>query len=243
MKRFSTREGTATRHVVVWAAFVGTLVEMLLIAPPAQAQLHWDASAQVGAMKRVLGNRPTGGSDTLWGPAAELTAHIALLPLVRVGAYFGHDISPFDGDASARDITWGGLRAKIMSPWPRGDGRVWLFFGFGYAGVYQRSTSKSESFPGPAATGPMAVVTTTQTVHGAGGGFFEVPFGIGASYMLRKPWQLCFEIGGRAGFDHTGSVYGAGPGRTGGGGAPGNVPPAGTDGFAIGITVGVLLDQ
>ena len=237
-----TRPLTRVRTAARLAAFVVALVAMLLVATPAQAQLHWDASAQVGAMKRVLGNRPSGGDDTLWGPAGQLTGHIALLPLVRVGAYFGHDISPFDGKASARDITWGGLRAKIMSPWPRGDGRVWLFFGFGYAGVYQRSTSTTLGFPGPAATGPMAVTTTTQTVHGAGGGFFEVPFGIGASYMLRKPWQLCFELGGRAGFDFAGSVYGAGP-RVTGAGASGNAPPAGTDGFAIGLTVGVLLDQ
>ena len=140
-----TRPLTRVRTAARLAAFVVALVAMLLVATPAQAQLHWDASAQVGAMKRVLGNRPSGGDDTLWGPAGQLTGHIALLPLVRVGAYFGHDISPFDGKASARDITWGGLRAKIMSPWPRGDGRVWLFFGFGYAGVYQRSTSPAEA--------------------------------------------------------------------------------------------------
>ena len=144
---------------------------------------------------------------------------------MRLGAYFGHDISPFQGDASARDITWGGLRAKIMSPWPRGSARAWLFFGFGYAGVYQRSTTVAET-----------------TVHGAGGSFFEVPFGIGASYKLRKPWELCAELGGRAGFGHTGSAYEAPGPRLVGPGLDGHATPAGIDRFGFGLTVGVLID-
>ncbi len=227
----------------------GVLIASLLVAKRAGAQIHWDASAQVGVMKRVLGNRPPGGDDAGFGPAGQLTGHIALLPLVRLGAYIGHDISPFHGDGSvsardpsARDITWGGLRAKIMSPWPRGSARLWLFVGFGYAGVYQRSTTTVEAFPGPAATGPNAVATGNVTVHGAGGGFFEVPFGIGASYKLRKPWELCAELGARAGFGFAGSVYKAPGPRVTGVGPDGNVPPAGTDGFAVGLTVGVLVD-
>ena len=190
---------------------------LVLSASRACAQVHWDASAQIGVMKRNLVERPVGGArDATIGPAGQLTAHVALFPLVRVGAYFGHDISPFQGEASARDITWGGLRAKLMSPWPRGDLRGWLFFGFGYAGVYERST--------PAAGLP-----------GAGGSFFEVPFGLGASYKLRKPWEVCAELGGRVGFGHTGSIY-----------EPVSEPRQttwhGTDRFGVGLTVGVLVD-
>jgi len=177
----------------------------------AHAQVHWDTSAQAGIMKRVLVDRPSGGEDAGFGPVAQLTAHVALLPLLRVGAYFGHDISPIEGPASARDLTWGGIRAKIMSPWPRGAMRAWLFVGFGYEGVYARSTTVAGS-----------------TVHGAGGGFFEVPFGIGASYKLRKPWELCAELGMRTGFAHTGSMY--------------EQPGSGTDRYAFGLTIGVLLD-
>lgn len=185
-----------------------------LAASPARAQIHWDASAAVGVMKRNLVDRPTGsvGRDATFGPAGQLTGHVALVPLVRLGAYFGHDISPFQGDVSARDVTWGGVRAKIMSPWPRGDVRSWLFVGVGYAGVYQRSTSLE---PG--------------VIPGAGGSFFEAPFGIGASYKLRKPWELCAELSGRAGFGHTGSIYER----------PGSY---GTDRFGFGLTVGVLVD-
>lgn len=217
------------RHRVLTALAVA--LPLAFASSRAGAQIHWDASAQLGVMKRNLVDRPTGsaGRDATFGPAGQLTGHVALLPLVRLGAYFGHDISPFQGEASARDLTWGGLRAKIMSPWPRGDARAWLFFGFGYAGVYQRSTATTTAaVPG--------------IVHGAGGGFFEVPFGIGASYKLRKPWELCAELGGRAGFGHSGSVYEAPGPRTTTGSGESNVAPAGIDRFAFGLTVGVLVD-
>jgi hypothetical protein len=206
----------------------------------ARAQLHVDASAQVGAMKRELTSRPPGSKDAGFGPVAQLNVHFALIPLVRLGAYVGHDISPVSGDPSARDLTWGGLRAKIMSPWPRGALRAWLFVGFGYAGVYQRSTSAPRNFPGPPAT---PTVRADAVVQGAGGGFFEVPFGIGASYKLRKPWELCAELGLRPAFGHSGSVYGdPGPQVTSAGRPTGNALPLGKDSFAVGLTVGVLLD-
>jgi len=207
----------------------------------AHAQLHWDASAQVGVMKRVLVDRPSGGGDAGFGPVGQLSGHVALLPLVRLGAYFGHDISPVQGDPSARDITFGGVRAKIMSPWPRGSLRAWFFVGFGYAGVYGRSTSAPRVFPGPPGS---PSVTREATVEGAGGGFFEVPFGLGASYKLRKPWELCAELGMRAGFGHSGSVYEApGPQVTSAGQPDSNALPNGRDRFGIGLTLGVLVDR
>jgi hypothetical protein len=80
-------------------------------------------------------------------------------------------------------------------------------------------------------------------VQGAGGSFFEVPFGIGASYKLRKPWELCAELGGRAGFGHRGSLYTEpGPQVSSPGRADSNALPAGEDRFAVGLTVGVLVD-
>ena len=187
----------------------------VLVAPPAAAQLHWDASAQAGVMKRVLGDRPTGRPDAGFGPVAQLTGHVALFPLVRVGGYLGHDISPMGGDLSARDLTWGGVRAKLISPWPRGAFRAWLFAGFGVEGVYARSTAR----PGV-------------RVEGAGGHFFEVPFGLGSSYTFRKPFALCAELGMRAGFGHKGSAYGP------------SLPlvAPGVDRFAMGLTVGFMLD-
>jgi hypothetical protein len=203
------------------------------------AQIHWDASAQLGVMKRVLSGRPSGAGNAGFGPVAQLTGHVALLPLVHVGGYFGHDISPLDGDAAARQITFGGLRAKGMLPWPRGSTRVWIFAGFGYAGVYAPSYQTSFTITdGSGASAPHRV-----RVEGAGGGFFEVPFGFGASYKFFKPWELCAELGARAGFGHSGSVYEPpGPRVTVPGLASQNATPAGLDRLAVGLTVGVLID-
>jgi len=215
----------------------------LLVARSAHAQLHWDASAQAGVMKRNLVNRPSGGHDAGFGPVGQLAGHVALFPLVRVGAYFGQDLSPIGGDGSARDLTWGGARAKLMSPWPRGAFRAWLFLGFGYSGVYARSTAGLRTFPGPPGAPP---VREAAVVQGAGGGFFEVPFGLGASYNFRKPFAVCAELGMRAGFGHSGSAYGPpGPEVKSAAAVPrpdGNALPAGTDRFAIGLSVGVLID-
>ncbi len=207
-------------------ASITTFAALVIAEAPAHAQLHWDASAQVGVMRRVLTDRRPGGDDASFGPVGQLSGHIALLPLVRLGAYVGHDVSPMAGESSARDLTWGGLRVKLMSPWPRGTLRLWLFAGFGYAGVYARSTS-----------------VPPRVVHGAGGGFFDVPFGIGASYKFHKPWELCGELGMRTGFGHRGSAYEApGPGIENAGMPAGNASAAGIDRFALGLTIGVLVD-
>ena len=204
-----------------------TAALFLFAAAPANAQIHWDASAQVGVQKRFLGSQPPGGEDAGFGPTAMLNAHFALFPLVRIGGYFGHDISPMDGGIGARDLTWGGVRAKLLSPWPRGTTHAYLFVGFGYDGVYARSSSSR------------GVVR-----DGAGGGFFEVPFGLGASYTFWKPWALVAELGMRAGFAHSGSAYEApGPTIRTPGLAPANGLPSGEDRFGIGLTVGIMLDK
>jgi hypothetical protein len=156
-------------------------------------------------MRRVLSERPAGGKDAGFGPVVELTGHVALVPLVRLGGYLGYDISPVGGDAPTRDVVWAGLRAKIMSPWPRGDARLWLALGLGYAAVRERGAH-------------------------AAGGFVDLPFGIGASYKIRKPWALVGELGMRAAFGHTGSAYEA-PGA-----------PNGVDRLAAALTIGVLID-
>lgn len=207
-------------------------------SPRSEAQLHWDASAQLGGMKRFFASTPPGGESPGIGVAGQLTAHVALLPLVHVGGYLGHDISPLAGRAAARDITFGGLRAKGVLPLG-GAVRTWVFAGFGYSGVYARSYGTSIAYVTP--DGP---VQREARVEGSGGGFFEVPFGIGASYKLRKPWELCAELGARAGFGHSGSTYeDPGPQLTVPGEPGQNATPAGLDRFAIGLTVGIMLDR
>jgi hypothetical protein len=201
----------------------------LLWSRESHAQVHWDAAAQVGATKRFLSDRAAGSGDAGFGPVAQLSAHLALLPLVRVGAYVGHEISMGPDDAAARQITFGGLRAKGMAPWVHGRARAWVFAGFGYAGVY----------------GPSYVTESNPPIRiqGASGGFFEVPLGIGASYKVFKPWELCAELGARVGFGHTGALYEApGPTALVPGVGPQSTVPAGLDRIAIGLTIGVLVD-
>lgn len=154
--------------------------------------------------------------DATIGPAVQLAAHVALLPLVRVGGYLGADLSPGAGTFSARDFYSGGVRLKLMSPWPRGNVRTWLFFGFGAVGVYAPARE-------------------------AGGHLFELPIGIGASYKFRKPWAFSAELGFRYGFGHGGSVYdSAYENRS--DLARSTEPFQGIDRFALGLTIGVLAD-
>lgn len=222
-------------------AFVGFCLLLLIALTPgtASAQLHWDASAQVGAMKRFLASRPGGSDDAGFGPAAQLTGHLALLPLVHVGGYFGFDISPMPADVAARNMTYGGLRAKGMIPWVRGSGRAWIFAGFGYAAAY--APSYSSHFFVPDASG--TVIRRSVKVEGGGGTFFDVPFGIGASYKLFPPWELCAELGARAAFGNSGTIYDQpGPGVSVDDGTVQRASPAGLDRFALGLTLGVLID-
>jgi hypothetical protein len=222
------------RVILLLCFIVGAVISSERIA---SAQLHWDASAQLGIQKRFLGSRANGADDAGFGPIGQITGHVALLPLVHVGGYFGHDISPV-GD-TARNITFGGLRVKGSIPFVKGSWRSWVFVGFGYAGVYQQSFDTTISKPDPLGGPPTRM---SGRVEGAGGSFFDLPFGLGASYKLFKPWELCAELGARAGFGHTGSVYEQGPQLTLPNDAGQNATPAGLDRFGLGLTVGILID-
>lgn len=211
----------------------------LVTTSAASAQLHWDAAAQVGVQKHVLAGRPSGSPDAGFGPTAQVAGHVALLPLLRIGGYFGHEISPIEGDFAARRITFGGLRAKAMLPWVRGTARAWFFAGFGYAGVYAPSyTTELTIVDGAGSTN-----RKPGRVQGTGGGYFDVPFGFGASYKLYKPWELFAELGARVGFGHSGSTYEPpGPRVIVPSDATQNASPSGLDRLSLGLTVGILLD-
>jgi hypothetical protein len=217
------------------------VVAVLMLLPRAAlAQVHWDAAAEVGVMKRFLAERPQGGDDAGFGPIGQVNAHVALLPLVRVGGYFGYELSPFAGDASTRSLFGGGLRAKVMSPWPRGNVRGWLFAGFGYMAAYAPSYDTPVTVP----SGISGQTTAAQGhVAGAGGGFFEIPLGIGASYKLYGAWSLVGELGVRIGLGHTGSAYeDPGPTLKIDGQPDNNVLPAGRDRYGTSLAVGIQLD-
>lgn len=213
---------------------------LLFLPATARAQLRWDAAAEAGVMKRFLAERPPRGDDAGFGPIGQVTAHVALLPLVRLGGYFGFELSGLGGYAATRTLFGGGLRAKVMSPWPRGDFRAWLFAGFGYMAAY--APSYQRPFTIPSGIGGQGT-TADATVAGAGGGFFEVPLGIGASYKLRGRWSLVSELGMRIGLGHTGTAYeDPGPTVSIPGQAESTALPAGRDRFGTSLVVGVQLD-
>jgi hypothetical protein len=186
-------------------------------------------------MKRVLSG---GTGEAGFGPVVSGQAHVALLPFVRVGAYASHDISPVRGAAAARQITSVGAHVKIISPAPRGDVRLWLGTGFGYAGVYTPSYHQTLAL---SPTGAPPFAPTDVGIHGAGGSYFEIPLAIGASYKLRKPWELTAELGTRFGFGFTGSVY---EGRFGFNRSYPQIliAPLGKDSVGLFLTVGVNLE-
>lgn len=222
----------------------------LFFSRAASAQLHWDLGAQVGVNKRFLGESRNDGTvfatNAGFGPTAQVLGHVALLPLVRVGGYLGYEISPLTGDAAARDMFGGGLRVKLMSPWPRGDVRFWLFVGFGYQAVHARSyrTNVAAQTLQPSTTPSYDI-----SVDGSGGHYWELPVGIGVSYKLRKPYQLFAELGARVGFSGQGTTYERGPSATIGNLPPGalfpassRLDPAGDDRFSLGLSLGVMID-
>lgn len=194
--------------------------------------VHMDVGAQGGIMRRALTGKPDGGNDASFGPNAQLTAHVAVLPMLRAGLYLAADISPQSG-APARHLYSGGLHAKITPPWIRTDVlSTWVFTGLGYASAY------GPSFHLPSLTSSGSSLDTF--FDGASGHFFEVPLGVGAGWRLRKPWQLFVELGTRIGFAHAGPLY---DGRTGAApGQPDVVATRGNDTFAFFLNAGVALD-
>ncbi|CAN5517247.1 hypothetical protein BH09MYX1_BH09MYX1_00680 [soil metagenome] len=202
-------------------------------ASPALADVHWDLSLGAGVNKRFLTSKA--GDDAGFGPAASLEGHVALFPLLRVGAYVSGELSP-QGGIPMREMLAAGARVKITPPWPRGNARIFATLGVGYAAVYAPAYTLTLQ----TASGPF-----TTTVDGAGGGFLEIPITFGVSYKIRKPIVLFAELWSRFGMGFSGSYYGGGPGgRTiTGGPVPGQVTqPSGNDLFALGLTVGFGFD-
>ena len=164
---------------------------VLLGTSRAAAQVHYDVGALATFQQRVA-SVAEGGGLTLDG-------HIALFPLLRVGAYATGEVSERLDGSPTRELVGGGLQLKIVPPWPRGVWRAWVATGFGYVGVI---------------------------TSGAGGGFFEIPAIVGASYRIRKPVVFLMELGARFGFGFWGSYY----------------APSGTDGVSLTLSLGIGID-
>src|SRR5580692_1726346 len=94
-------------RAIVGAFLLGVLAQ----SRQALAQVHWDVGVELGVMDRLTTGRDLTASTPTPGPTGEVHAHVALVPMVRVGAYVAEDISPLPG-LPPREITEAGLRAK-----------------------------------------------------------------------------------------------------------------------------------
>ena len=217
----------------------------LAFAREARAQQHWDLGVHGGVAKRFLTDRPCVSGfacqDASFGPVVGVQAHLALIPFLRAGVYGSFEVSPVEGNYAARNMFAFGAQAKVMSPWPRDDWRLWLTLGVGYVTAYGPSFSITLR-PQPDPNGQGSYPTP---VDGGGGGFLEVPIGVGVSYKLRKPFVLYAELLSRFGGGFWGTLYGENGGRAARNPILGTTTIAapGSDFFSLGLVVGVGLDM
>jgi hypothetical protein len=185
------------------------------------AQVHWDVGAQLGVMQRLTTDRDVAAREPDPGPVGELHAHIAVLPMLRLGPYLAHDVVL---GAVDRQTTEAGLRAKITPPLLAHPWKAWAFLGFGYARSYRPSHSLAQ---GPVGSGHIGGVE-----GGIGGGLI----GVGVGTRFRAPWLLYAEVAGRFGLAFSGAMYDRTPcGCL-------RDPYPGHDSFAASLSVGLSLE-
>ena len=214
-----------TRWVLATALALATLGA----ARDAQSQLRGDLGAYGGVSQRVI-SHPAGGAAVA-GPIVGLEGHLALMPMLRAGAYLHGELAPTDDAVATKKMLAGGLRFKFVPPWPRGDFRAWLGAGLGYVGASSAQYSQQ-------------LQAGTVSVDAAGGGYVEVPVALGVSYRVQRPLVLFAELTTRFGFAFGGSLYGDGGtrGAKTAQGAPVGIASTGTDVFAAGFALGVGFD-
>jgi hypothetical protein len=223
--------------VLVWSA-TAILAAAMTWDGEAHAQIHWDAGIQGGAMKRFVTGSEAGAPDTKIGPVIQLTGHLALIPLVRVGLYAATDITPASGIA-ARHVYEFGVHGKFAPPLLGGPWRTWLALGIGYAYAYAPSYPAQVTFAGD----PQP---STVTIDTATGGMFDVAPAIGLGYRI-GPIMPFAELGGRFGMGFSGTMYDSNAGSC--GHSPNHPllqacePYFGQDSFAVSLSVGLSLEQ
>ena len=177
-------------------------------------------------MQRIATGADPGGVSREPGPVAELHAHLAVLPMLRVGPYVAHDIAPLAG-APSRQVTEAGLRGKLSPPILGAPWQTWGFLGLGYARVYE---------PSHAIESPPSAAAPRGQAPGEGGGLLDARLGLGLGYRLGRGWEAFLELGGRVGVLFTGSLYDRGACGCG-------EPYAGKDSFALSLSLGLSLNQ
>ena len=142
-------------------------------------------------MQHFMTGAAPGAATPLPGPVGEIRAHVALVPMLRLGPYLAHEIAPLSG-APAREITSAGLRAKLTPPLLALPWRTWALLGVGYARAYEPSHR-------PVRLGRFRA--------GRGRRALDLRVGAGVGYRLEKTLELFMELAGQFGVFFTGSMY------------------------------------
>lgn len=219
------------------AALLAITAGVVTILSPtrADAQVHWDLGAQAGAIDRFMTGGDAAGASPRPGPVFQAQGHLALVPMVRLGAYASTDVSR-TSDRGTRTFWEGGLHVRFTPPLLSTPWRAWAFAGFGYAYTYKTSYHHAEVGPNGG-----SIDVAYGDVYG---GMLDVPLGIGLGYKVRGPWELFAELGGRFGVGFFGPMYDDGaPGRAVGTSLPFVEPFRGKDSFALSLTAGLSLDE
>jgi hypothetical protein len=181
--------------------------------------VHWDVGVQLGVRQRV----PDGREGAAPGPSpmGELQAHVALLPMIRIGPYLTHDVS-LSSIAPNRQTTEAGFNLKLTPPLLSAPWHGWAFVGLGYARAY------APSHPVTAGSG---------VIPGTEGTALDTSIGIGIGARIRGPWVVFAELAGRIGLLFGGAMYNREPCQC------LRDPYPGRDLFAASLALGLSLEE
>jgi hypothetical protein len=214
---------------------LSSTVAAALTCADAWCQVRYDLGLELGAAKRFMTDRPSGASQPGFGPAAQVSGHVGVLPMLRAGLYGSLEWSATEGEPARRMVA-GGLQLRLVpSLLDSGTYHGWVGLGFGYVGVYAPGfhAQVQSRTPTPSSTDALFDATS--------GHYFEVPVSIGVARRLRQPWEIFGEVIVRPGFGMSGDYYDGRPGQ-----APGlptlvETPP-GNESVGLMLMIGVQLD-